>query len=130
MNCENMNKTTVIMLSKAKQSKAKQSKAKQSHDCILSNNLNFYIYQIFKAFYFLSVRFHFAKISFLLKRIQAKNWNTKNYCPLFINEINIIVKELHEKINKKFNNYHFNQIKFIYKFKIVFKDYLCQIIML
>ena len=28
MNCENMNKTTVIMLSKAKQSKAKQSKAK------------------------------------------------------------------------------------------------------
>ena len=27
MNCENMNKTTVIMLSKAKQSKAKQSKA-------------------------------------------------------------------------------------------------------
>ena len=28
MICENMDKTTVIMLSKAKQSKAKQSKAK------------------------------------------------------------------------------------------------------
>ncbi|WP_277874927.1 hypothetical protein [Brachyspira aalborgi] len=30
MICENMNKNTVILLSKAKQSKAKQSKAKQS----------------------------------------------------------------------------------------------------
>ena len=33
MICKNMNKTTVIMLSKAK-----QSKAKQSHNCILNNN--------------------------------------------------------------------------------------------
>ena len=40
-----------------KQSKAKQSKAKQSKACIvyLTNNLNFYISQFFKAFNFLSV---------------------------------------------------------------------------
>ena len=60
MICKNMNKTTVIMLSKAKQSKAKQSKAKQSkakqsHNCLLNNNLKFYISQFLKAFKFLSV---------------------------------------------------------------------------
>ena len=46
-----------VKQSKAKQSKAKQSKAKQSKACIvyLTNNLNFYISQFFKAFNFLSV---------------------------------------------------------------------------
>ena len=60
-----MNKNTVILLSKAKQSKAKQSKAKQSkakqskakqsHNCLLNNNFKFYISQSSKAFKFLSV---------------------------------------------------------------------------
>ena len=53
MNYENIKENTVSLLSKAKQSKAKQSKAKQSHNCILSNNLNFYILQIFKTLNFL-----------------------------------------------------------------------------
>ena len=47
MNYENMTKSTVIML----------SKAKQSHNCILSNNLSFYILQIFKTLNILGVRF-------------------------------------------------------------------------
>ena len=54
-----------------KQSKAKQSKAKQSKACIVSltDNLNFYISQFFKAFNFLSVRFCFAKtLSLRVKR--------------------------------------------------------------
>ena len=45
-----MNKNTVILLSKAK-----QSKAKQSHNYILNNNFKFYISQFLKAFKFLSV---------------------------------------------------------------------------
>ena len=52
-----MKEITVIMLSKAK-----QSKAKQSNNCILINDLNFYIYQIFRAFSFLNLFFGFAKI--------------------------------------------------------------------
>ena len=44
-----MNKNTVILLSKAK-----QSKAKQSHNCLLNNNFKFYISQFLKAFKFLS----------------------------------------------------------------------------
>ena len=50
MICENMDKTTVIMLSKAK-----QSKAKQSNNCLLNNNFKFYIFQFLNAFKFLSV---------------------------------------------------------------------------
>ena len=54
MNYENMNKITVFMLSKAKQSKAKQSKAKQSKAkpllYILTNNFKFYILQFFNTF--------------------------------------------------------------------------------
>ena len=38
-----MNKNTVILLSKAKQSKAKQSKAKQSYNCLLNIIYNRYI---------------------------------------------------------------------------------------
>ena len=49
MGYKKMNKTTVIMLSKAK-----QSKAKQSHNCLLNNNFKFYIFQFLKAFKFLS----------------------------------------------------------------------------
>ena len=45
-----MNKNTVILLSKAK-----QSKAKQSHNCLLNNNFKFYISQFLKAFKFLNV---------------------------------------------------------------------------
>ena len=45
-----MNKNTVILLSKAK-----QSKAKQSHNSLLNNNFKFYISQFLKAFKFLSV---------------------------------------------------------------------------
>ena len=44
-----MNKNTVILLSKAK-----QSKAKQSHNCILNNSFKFYISQFLNAFKFLS----------------------------------------------------------------------------
>ena len=40
-----MNKNTVILL----------SKAKQSHNCLLNNNFKFYISQFLKAFKFLSV---------------------------------------------------------------------------
>ena len=71
---ENMYETTVIMLSKAKQSKAKQSKAKQSHNCILSNFLKilyFFYKRIQKSF----LLFWWQKskqktISFLSKREQ------------------------------------------------------------
>ena len=50
MDCKRMNKNTVILLSKAK-----QSKAKQSHNCLLNNNFKSYISQFLKAFKFLSV---------------------------------------------------------------------------
>ena len=60
---ENMYETTVIMLSKAK-----QSKAKQSHNCILSNNFKFYISQFFKTFKLISFNQYFlnskANLSF------------------------------------------------------------------
>ena len=56
MNYENIKKNTVILLSKAKQSKAKPLLY------LLTNNLNFYISQFFKAFNFLNVLFGFAKI--------------------------------------------------------------------
>ena len=68
MNYENIKKNTVSLLSKAKQSKAKQSKAKQSHNCILSNNLNFYILQIFKTLNFLGVHFVLQNIFSSLRR--------------------------------------------------------------
>ena len=60
---ENMNKTTVIMLSKAK-----QSKAKQSHNCIL-NNCKFYISQFFKTF-----KLIFFNQSFLNLKANPSSW--------------------------------------------------------
>ena len=55
---ENMYETTVIML----------SKAKQSHNCILSNNFKFYISQFFKTFKLISFNQYFlnskANLSF------------------------------------------------------------------
>ena len=48
-----------------KQSKAKQSKAKPLL-YLLTNNLNFYILQFFKAFNFLSVFIRFAKNQFAI----------------------------------------------------------------
>ena len=63
MNYENIKKNTVSLLSKAK-----QSKAKQSHNCILINNLNFYVLQIFKTLNFLGVRFVLQNIFSSLRR--------------------------------------------------------------
>ena len=69
-----INKYTIILLSKAKQSKAKQSKAKQSkakqskakqsHNCLLNNNFKFYISQSLKAFKFLSASILLQKRGF------------------------------------------------------------------
>ena len=79
MNYENMNKNTVILLSKAKQSKAKPLLY------LLTNNINFYIPQFFKAFKFLSVSFLLhnkfdniaqgAKATLLFKNIITRGFN-------------------------------------------------------
>ena len=46
--------------------RTEQNRTEQNHYCLLTNNLNFYISQFFKAFNFLSVRFRFAKNQFAI----------------------------------------------------------------
>ena len=60
-----MNKTTVTLLSKAK-----QSKAKQSHNCLLNNNFKF----LFQKYFFNLVKSFLTSINFLSAFIRlAKN---------------------------------------------------------
>ena len=75
MNYENINKNTVNLLSKAK-----QSKAKQSHNCLLSNNFKFHISQLFKTLNFLSVFFSFEKTLSLraTPKVRRAAWQSIN----------------------------------------------------
>ena len=72
---ENMNKTTVTML----------SKAKQSHNCILSNNFKFSISQIFKTLYFFFYTGNQILCSFLMpKKNQRKSGHVAKTTTFFV----------------------------------------------
>ena len=49
------------MKNRTEQNRTEQNRTEQNHYCLLTNNSNFYISQIFKTFEFLSVFFRFAK---------------------------------------------------------------------
>ena len=96
-----MNKNTVNLLSKAK-----QSKAKQSHNCLLNNNFKFYISQFLNAFKFLNVsillhnlvKTFLTSIKFTFDSLSRK---IKNPC-LVINKNSFLRRKLSCIISKNF----------------------------
>ena len=80
-----MNKNTVILL----------SKAKQSHNCLLNNNFKFYISQFLKAFKFLSVSILLHNlVKTFLTSINFDSLSRKIKNPCLVINTNFLFKEL------------------------------------
>ena len=75
-----------------------KNRTEQNHYCLLTNNLNFYILQFFKAFNFLSVRFCFAKT--LSLRVKRSNLY-KLDCHDFLQSLAMTTKNNFANINNK-----------------------------
>ena len=75
-----------------------KNRTEQNHYCLLTNSLNFYILQFFKAFNFLSVRFCFAKT--LSLRVKRSNLY-KLDCHDFLQSLAMTTKNNFANINNK-----------------------------